>query len=231
MDIEKSHTYSAEEVLQNNVTDFDIMREKPLSFRAGAEFLICCPVRYYEHPAFIKDLVRILARNREIFQKVEFISHLDYRDKNVIADAINQITIFNEAKSYDKFITKDVPRFIKKWARTIPRSDIKKYESGKVERIQFVEISNRQAKRILSNFTADELLEILMTIWVFNYDVVKKKCLSFIQKLSVDMSGTQESMEHAKLLKEQKKVDMPKFSMKPYSKEDLDIFAKQSIMN
>lgn len=232
MNIEKDYTYSATELLQNNVTDFDIMREKPLSFKAGAEYLVCCPLRYYEHPAFIRDLLVILEKNKEIFVKVEFLSHLDYRDKNAISNAINQITIFNDTKGYKKFITKDVPRFIKKWGRTLSKKDLKKFEQGKLERIEFIKMNNKQSKNILSKFTADELLQILMSIWVFNYDVVKKKCLLFIQKLSLDLNDMPESTKQQILQKGQKeKVVMPPFSMKPYNKEILDIFAKQSRMN
>jgi len=225
------YLHSAKEVLQENITDFDIMRERPLAFRAGGNFLICSPVKYYEHPAFIKDLIKMLMNYKDIFVKVSFLSSIDYKDQSAIQNAIDQITIFNETKMYKKFIQKAVPTFIKRWGKTIRQKDIKKFEAGKIDKIDYVKLTSRSAKKAIDNYSADELLYILMAIWVFNYDIVKKKCLFFMASLNLDTENTQEFIKLRESSTKSKPVVMPEFSMKPYSKETLKIFAKQSKMN
>ena len=229
---EKNYVYSAKEVLDEQVTDLTIMREKPLTFKVGGSYLIIAPIMYYEHPAFIRDISNMLLKYKEIFTKVEFLTTITYTDPNAIQDAINQITIMNITRNYKHFITKGVPRFIRKWGKTIDKKAIKEYEKDPLAYVEFIPIEYGQTKKILQHLQVDELLHILLMLWVFNYDIVKKKFLSFIQLLKLDTENIQKYTKQMKTLnKEREPVVMPKFSMEPFSENTWKIFEEQSRMN
>lgn len=162
--------YEVRDILQENFTDFDIQRQRPLVFKAGKEYLVCAPVQWKRHPAFIQDLSRIIAFHLEIFEKVEFLTSVEVQNKDAIGKAITQITIFNGSRQYERFVKNDLPSFIRKWAFTLNRKNEK-----------IIPLSRRKAGKILSSFLVDELLEVFFAIFVFNYDVVKKRPSIFSQ--------------------------------------------------
>jgi hypothetical protein len=208
----REHLYNVQEILQEHITDFDIMREKPLTFCAGGHYIVCAPVRFYEHGMFIRDLVRSLTRYAEIFQKVEFLTSGNFQEQSAVSRAIGQVTVFSNSRQYQEFISREVPAFVKRWALTI---------KGK----KLVKIRN--ARKLLGPFSADEILQVFFTLFVFNYDIVKKKTFDFLARLQTGQlrNTTPSGSGMGKVFV------MPKYSEKPYSKQDLELFEKQSTMN
>ena len=204
--------YSVHEILQEQVTDFDIVREKPLTFMASGKYLVCAPVRYYNHGRFVQELTRLLTNYYEIFQKVEFVTSANFKNENEMLRAVQQVTLFSASKDYRKFIAKEIPAFIKRWAYTIRGKRIVKI---------------RNAKRLLKGFSSDELLQVFFAIFVFNYDIVKKKTFDFLSRIRSGNLRNPMSLDSSISTV----GAMPRYSKKRYSKSDLDLFAKQSKLN
>ncbi len=205
--------YNVKEILQEHVTDFDIMREKPLSFTAGGRHIVCLPVRYYEHGQFVRDLSRLLTSYYRIFQKVEFLSAQNCLDTGAVNSAINQITIFDNTVEYRKFITKEIPAFVRRYCRTIRGEKL-----VKIHRV----------KSLIKHFSADELLQVFFTVFVFNYDIVKKKTFDFLTRLQ---TGRPANSIYSGSFTRANTALMPKYSERPFSRSDLQSLEEQSRLN
>jgi len=206
--------YSVKEILQENYTDFDIVRERPLTFHSGGQYLVCAPVRYYEHPRFIKELCSIIGGFHEILSKVEWLSSQDYKEDPAVTRAVNQITLFSNTASYDRFINKALHGFISRWAYTIRKNKL-------------IRIPRRKAKRILGCFSVDELIQVFFTIFVFNYDIVRKKNFDLFRRLRGNPADTMYSGSSG----EKRTVQMPKYSPGRSSRSTLELFVQQSRMH
>lgn len=208
--------YDVTRLLQERITDFEIMREDPIVFRAGSSHIVCKPVKYYKHYDFLDDLAKMFTKYGEIFSKIDFISANEFKDKDKIVKMVGQMTLFSTTKEYKKFTKKGLPSFIKTWAYKIKGNEI-------------VKLTNRDIKKFMGEFTIDELIEVLLTIFNFNYSIVKKKIFGFLQVLNDKGVGSQEDMISSNHTKN-KVVQMPKFSLKPFSKSTLKLMSEQSKM-
>ena len=208
--------YSVKEILQENVNDLDIMREKPVTFKAGGEFLVCRPVKYYEHPKFLRDLGTLLLTYKEIFAKIEWLSIEGFKEDPELTKAVAQITIFNTSAEYESFCMKGLPWFITEWCYTIKKDKL-------------IKLKKRKAKRILENFTVEDMFKVMMTLYVFNYDIVKKNMFNLLGNLTGEKPKT--NTGHSTSYKKKKDVQMPKFSEKPFSKSVLRTLEEQSTMS
>jgi len=208
-------SYNLKELLHENFTDFDVVREKPMVFKVGEVHIVIAPVKVKDSPLFLKQMSKIILQYYEIFANLEFLSSHNYRDENVVKDLISKVTIFTADRKYKQFI-KDAIKFIYRWGYTV---------KGKKDKI--VRIKNR-ARRILNNFHADEIIHMLFVLFVYNYDIEKKNCIEFLKMFSLQEQNEKSSQRAGGLKTQKERVVMPKFSEKPYSREALDIFAKQS---
>jgi len=213
---EKS-SYNLKELLHENFTDFDIIREKPMVFKVGEIMIIIAPVKVKDSPLFLRQMTGLILKYYEIFANLEFLSAHNFKDENIVKDLINKVTIFTADKKYRKFI-KDVIDFIYQWGFTV---------KGKNEKI--VRLKNK-SKRILNNFHADEIICMLFTLFVYNYDIEKKNCLEFLKVFSLQEQKGKSSQPADTSKTQKERVVMPKYLEKPYSRETLDIFANQSKM-
>ncbi len=204
---------SPKEILQEQYTDFDILREKPLVFKAGDQHLVCAPIKWHEHPEFILDLSKMLTRYFAIFKNIEFLSTELMKNEGAVKNLISQVMVFQNTREYKRFVKKDMPSFIIRWAITI-------------ENEKFVRISKLKARTILEPFHIDELLQVLFTLYCFNYDLVKQNTLDFISRLSVGGNGQARSTSSASTTATERQ--MPKYSSRPYPKSTLELFARQS---
>lgn len=201
------YLYSVKEILQENVNDFDIMREKPITFRAGGQFLVCCPIRYYEHPRFLNDMTMLLVKYSEIFSKAQFLNSKEFRRKTQIERAVATVTLFSHKKYYKNFIRKEIHNFIRKWSFAIKNEKL-------------VKISRWKAKKFLSAFSVDEILQIFFTIYVFNFDIVKKKTSEFLSQIILPES--QQNTTISNITTKSSAPKIPRYSAKPMRKSDLD---------
>ncbi len=214
----RERLYDVQSLLQERSTDFDIMRERPLIFSARGKHLVCAPVKWREHPAFVQDLTRTISRYIEIFQKVEFLSSDEFKNSGAIDGALKQIAVFDGTRQYDRFIRKGLPDFLRKWAFTLDRKEKK-----------LIKLSRRSLNNILDCFSVDELLEVFFAIFVFNYDVVKKKTFDFLTRLQIVPSQPTTSLDS--FTGTRPESPMPKYSPKQFSKSDLESLAQQSLLN
>jgi len=212
---EKKDSFNLKELLQDNYTDFDIIREKPMVFKVGDVMIICAPAMAKDSPLFLKQMSHLILEYYEIFENLEFLASHNFRDKNIVKDLIDKVTVFTASKKYSRFI-KDAIDFIYEWGYTV------KGKGKKVVRIK------SRPKRILNNFHADEILYMLFVLFVYNYELEKKNCLEFLKIFELQEPREKSSVLTGNLKTQKERVVMPKFSTKPYNKETLDIFAKQS---
>jgi len=204
----RERLYDVKSLLKERCTDFDIMRERPLIFSAGGAHLVCAPVKWKDHPAFIQDLTRTIARYYEIFEKVEFLSSDEFKNAGALERAVSQIALFDGTRQYEQFIKKGLPAFLQKWAFTLDKKEQK-----------IVKISKRKLSYVLDCFYVDELLEVFFAIFVFNYDVVKKKTFDFLTRLQIVPSQPTTSLDS--FTGTNQESPMPKYSPKQFSKSDL----------
>lgn len=210
--------YNPNELLQENWIDFDIMREKPLVFRSGDSHLVVKPLLNRDTPLFLKDLFKILGRYYAFFQEVEFLTAENYKNKSQISQAVNSITFFNSTDGFSDLVRKDIPAFIRRWGFTVKRErTFMQKLLGSEGNFRFVKISRRKAKRILSDYTTDELLQVFFSIVVFNYDIVKKKTMEFLQMFRNSDSLMNPTTFSTSTGKHGNQFQFPEYSEKPFS--------------
>ncbi len=222
-DVKPVTLYNPRELLAEKWTDFDVMRAKPIAFRSGGSVIVCMPVTYREHPVFLKDMSSLIVSYYEIFRNAVWLSSRTYRDRERLQKVVDSVTLFAGTKSYEKFITHGVPRFIARWAWTVRRD-------GDEER--FVRIRSRRAGlKLLNPFLADEILKMLFTIFVFNYDMIKASAADFLRTLGLDAEGIQGRIEASAcstFTTASTLQVMPPYSDKPFSRDALNLLERQS---
>jgi|GEM_PF-2199526 len=214
---QKRDHYTLQELLQENYTDLDLYREKPLMFRRGRQFLLVEPVSYGDHPAFLKAMAELVIRYRQIFAEIDFLSSANYNDQSVIKDLTTKVLLFNADKNYRKFM-KDVERFIVRWAFFAEE------QGNDVRRIK----GTRICRRFLADFKADEIIHILFAMFVFNYDIVKKKTLEFFALFADEATSAKRKSSSTS---RRKAFRLPKFSEQPFSKSVWRSLEKRSRMH
>jgi len=213
--------YDVIQLMQDNFTDLDIFREKPFVFKSGKYLVVVAPVKFGEHYQFLKEMHSFVLDYLDILGKLDFLSAFDYKDEEVYKKLIEQVKFFEANNRYNSFL-KEASIFISKWGYVT-----KKKNKGDV----ILKHSRRRLKRLIKNWHADEVIYFLFLLFVYNFDIAKKNLLEFLQIFQGEVKQRGKSSKHMQSSRTpKKKVVMPKYSEKPYSKETLDIFAAQSKM-
>lgn len=210
--------YDVKELVRSKVDDLSIVRQEPAFFKAGNQFLVALPVKYWEHPYFIRDLAKMLLVYAEIFKKMEFLSIEAMKEKSTVEKMVHSVTIFSNTKEYLHFVKKGLPEFLIKWGRTLNKKENK-----------IIKIKKRKSKKLFEHFTIDELLKVFMYIFAFNYDAVKKNNWDLLQKIMPQTSVQKvQDTTYSGIKKKSLEEILPKFSNSPFSKSDLKVIAQQS---
>jgi hypothetical protein len=206
------------ELLQDNFTDLDIYREKPMTFKNGEIILVIKPVGFIEHDKLLKDMAQLLIRYFEIFNTVDELTAYNYKANEAIKILINKMAIYTATKKYSKF-KKDASKFICKWAFI-----------SKEKKVIELKHDKRLCKKFLKIIEPSEFIYILFLIFVFNFDIVKKNTIEFLKMFQSE--GVMNSKQDIQLTgSKDKVVQMPKYSEKPFSKSILKLLEEQSRMN
>lgn len=173
--------YDLKELLYENHTDLDILRQKPLVFidKLG-NHLVIEPVRYFEHPLFMKMMGALLMEHKWAFDQIDFLSHENFESEESINEAINQLAILKVGEEYEKFI-KDSHDLIFRWGKVF----IKNTENELIE-VEYEEgEDDKERTAIVGNFHIDEFFRILLTLIYYNYFLVKKNLMDCLQVLQI----------------------------------------------
>jgi hypothetical protein len=216
---EKKNKYNLKELMQENYTDMDIIRERPLVFKMGKVHIVIQPVKWLDHPYFLKTMAKMIMKYHTIFANLEFLSIYNYKENEAIKKLINEVTLFSNNKLYSKFI-KDCVKFIKEWG----------FVAYGDEENESIEIQKIKSEKIFEDYRADEIIYMLFAIFVFNYDLVKKKTLEFLTMFKAEKKGKTKRGTFGSGLKS-KVTKMPKYQDSPYNKRILQLFEQQSKMN
>lgn len=209
------------ELLQDNLfTDISIIREDPLVFNNSAYkniLLVVKPVLFKEYDKFLKDMAEIIVYNYEIFKEVKFLSVTDYKKEETIEDLIQKINLFNVTKEFITFKTQAI-KFISRWAFVTKKRKYVKLKHNP-----------RLCKKYIEGTDPSEFIHILFTLFVMNFDVVKKNLIEFLKvfrknrdidlTIQTDISSRGTS---------QKGVVMPKYTPEPFNESTLSLLEQQS---
>lgn len=206
------------DLVQDNYTDIDLYREKPMLFDNGTWILIIRPVPYREHDIFLKEMAALIFEHYEIFHELEFLSAFDYKSDEAMSKVVEKVGIFTANKKYSIF-KKDSINFVKKWG----------YISKKKEYLT-PERKPKKIKRFLEDVEPSEMIYILYLIFVFNFDIVKKNTIEFLKMFTGDITLETSTPGTSSDGTSKRVVVMPKFSRKPFSKSTLNLLEKQSQM-
>lgn len=220
--LDKSKRTELTELMQNQFTDIAIIREQPIVFENSYDsniILVVKPVLFKEHDKFLRDMADIIIDNYEILDEVSFLSVNNYSDQESVQDIISKINIFSADKQFTKF-RKDAVEFIEKWAFV---SKKKKYVTLKH--------SKKLCRRYIDNTEPSEFIHILFSLFVMNFDIVKKNLSEFLsvfkKNIHLDTKSTTptDTSSHGT---SQKEATMPKYSREPYNESTLNLFEQQS---
>ena len=218
MMFEKKEHYTLQELLQENYTDLDLYREKPLTFKRGRLYLLIRPVSYGEHPAFLKEMGRHVIKYRQIFGELDFLSSSNYKEKSIIQDLTTKVMLFSAGRRYKRFM-RETESFILRWGYFAEE------RNGKIIRTSPSLLAKR---RFLSEFQADEIIYILFLMFVFNYDIVKKKTLSFFALFQDENRNS--AKRKSSSISKRREFRLPKFSEGPFNKSVWRSLEKRSKM-
>ena len=204
------------ELIQDNYSDLDIMKEKPIAFKKGNYYIIAAPVRFIEHDEFLQHMASLMVKYYEIFQQIDLLTSFNYNKPGIMEQVINSLAIFQASKKYKKFM-KDVFKFCAKWSCVAKESD-KEAKRNK-----------RLVKKVIMQFNPSEIIYLLYVLFVFNFDIVKKNTIQFLamftgQEIKDEQwhSGTLSAGTSKKVLK------MPQYSENPLPRSVLDLLEEQS---
>jgi len=203
-------------ILQDAVTDLDLLKEKPIAFKKGKYFIIAQPVRVLEHDEFLQQMAMLIIKYYDIFNQIDLLSAFDYKKQGVLEQVVNSLAIFQASKKYHKFI-KDAYKFCVKWCYVATEKN--KY----AKRRRFL------SKRIIAEFNPAELIYFLYCLFVFNYDIVKKNTIQFLAMFKgIEINGMQSQSDISSRGMNKKAVIMPAYSEKPFNASILALFEEQS---
>lgn len=208
------------DLMQDQFQDLSIVRDKPLIFdNERGLLLIIQPVMYIEHDLFLKDMAKIIVKYYEIFESLNFLNTLNYKDKEEINKLVSKVSIFTANKKYSEF-KKDTVKFVSKWSFV-----------SKIKRKVGLKHKPRLCKKYLKTVTPSEFIHILFLIFVMNFDIVKKNLIELMRTIHIKVttdSNTMMDMSSPGILK--KVVVMPKFSPNPLPESTLSLLEQQSKM-
>jgi len=206
------------DLMQDQITDLDIYREKPFVFDNGQGLLLIVkPVLFKEHDIFLKDMSKIIIENYEIFANLDFLSHENYKEKESVDKLVAKVSIYTANKKYSVF-KKRATKFILKWSFVNKKKRIIKYTHNK-----------RLCKQFLNSIEPSEFVYILFLLFVMNFDIVKKNLLELMKMFQKDLIiefNIQMGTSSLGIL--EKVVVMPKYSVEPFNKLTLDLLEQQS---
>lgn len=205
------------DLMQSEVTDLDIYREKPFVFNQGKLLLVVKPVSFREHDLFLKDMARLILEFYEIFNTLDFLNSYNYKEEKAVSTLIQKISIFTAEKSYSKFKKRSI-EFVTKWAYITRKKKVVKLKHNK-----------GLCKKFLKDAEPSEFIYILFLLFVMNFDIVKKNTIHFMEMFRKDI--TIESSTQTDTLSpgiSTKVVVMPKYSPSPYDASTLNLLEQQS---
>lgn len=208
------------DLMQDQFQDLSIVRDKPLIFNnERGLLLIIQPVMYVEHDLFLRAMAKIIVRYYEMFESLNFLNTLNYKDKEEVNRLVSKVSIFTANKEYSKF-KKDSIKFICRWAFV-----------SKVKRSIYFKHNSRLCKKYLKTVTPSEFIHILFLIFVMNFDIVKKNLIELMRTIHIKVttdSSMMTDMSSPGILK--KAVVMPKYSRNPLPESTLNLLEQQSKM-
>lgn len=204
------------EIVQDNYTDFDILKEKPVSFKKGNYYIIAAPVRFIEHDEFLQQMASLMIKYYEIFKQIDLLTAFNYNKPGVMEQVMNSLTIFQASKKYKKFM-KDVFKFCVKWCYVAKEGN---NEAKKNKRL---------AKKIILQFNPSEIIYLLYVLFVFNFDIVKKNTIQFLAMFTgQEMQDSQLQSDISSAGTKDKALKMPPYSENPFQASVLDLLEEQS---
>lgn len=208
-------------LMQDQFTDMDIIREKPIVFDNSESniLLIVKPVLFKEHDKFLQDMARIIIENYEVFKDINFLSINNYDKEEDISELINKVNIFTASKEYKKF-KKQSMKFIEKWAFVSRRKNL-------------IELSHNKnlCKKYIEGTDPSEFIHILFTLFVMNFDIVKKNLMEFLKVFRINLNiNSNSQMDISSRGISRKAVVMPNYSPKPFNESTLNLLEQQSKM-
>jgi len=205
------------EIVQDNYTDFDILKEKPVSFKKGNYYIVAAPVRFIEHDEFLQQMASLMIKYYEIFKQIDLLTAFNYNKPGVMEQVMNSLTIFQASKKYKKFM-KDVFKFCVKWCYVAKEGN---NEAKKNKRL---------AKKIILQFNPSEIIYLLYVLFVFNFDIVKKNTIQFLAMFTgQEMQDSQSQSGILSAGMNRKVLKMPKYSESPLPVSVLDSLEEQSM--
>lgn len=204
------------ELLQNNYTDLDILKEKPIAFVKGEDVIIAQPVKFIEHDEFLQEMSGLLMKYYEIFKQIDLLTMFDYKKAGVLEQVVNSLTIYQASKKYSKFI-KDTIKFCAKWCYVSKKSNT------------YAKRSKWRAKKVLRELNPAELIYLLYVLFVFNFDIVKKNTIHFLAMFTGQEISKEQWQSGTSSVGTSKKVlIMPPYSESPLPASVLDLLEEQS---
>jgi hypothetical protein len=208
------------DLLQDQFSDLDIYREKPFVYdNKEGLYLIVKPVAFNEHDIFLRQMSELIIKHYEIFSKVDFLNHQDFRDKNAVDELVGKFNIFEANRSYTRF-KKQATKFMLRWAYVTKKAIYIKLEHNK-----------RLCKKILKTMEPSDFVYILFLLFTYNFNLVKKNLLELIKMFNPDIA-TELNTQTDTLCPgtSRKAVVMPKYSTSPFSASILTLLETQSCL-
>jgi hypothetical protein len=206
------------DLIQDQFSDLDIYREKPFIYdNKQGLLLIVKPVTFKEHDIFLKQMSALIVNHYDIFSKIDFLNHQDFKDKNTVDALVAKVSIFEANQNYTKF-KRQATEFVLRWA----------YVTKKKPYIT-LQHNRSLCRKIVNTLEPDQFIHIVFLLFVYNFDIVKKNLVEFMKifkhDIIIESSIATGTLSHGI---SQRVVVMPKYSKEPFSKSDLDLLEQQS---
>ena len=206
------------DIMQDNYSDLDLYREKPIFFENDGLILTIKPVPFREHDIFLKEMASLIFEHYEIFQTIDFLNAYNYQDPDSVNKLMQKIGVFTADKKYGIF-RKEARKFVIKWA----------FISKKKATIK-PKHSRSKIKKFLESVEPSEFIYMLFLLFVYNFDIVKKNTIEFLKmfRTNIEIESQVQKSDTSSVGTLRKVVAMPKFSQSPFSKSTLNLLEEQS---
>jgi hypothetical protein len=204
------------DIMQDNYTDLDLYREKPLYFDNKKYIVAVKAVPFKEHDIFLQEMARLIFEHYEIFISLDFLNSYNYKDAKAVNTLMEKVGIFTAEQRYTHF-KKDAFKFMTKWTFVSKKKAVLNFKRNK-----------RLSKKCLKKIEPSEFIYILFLLFVYNFDIVKKNSIEFLKMFRGGIEIENQTMEKSSSGISKKVIAMPKFSPKPFSKSTLNLLEEQS---
>lgn len=206
------------DLVQDNYTELDLYREKPMLFDDGKRVLIIKPVPFRVHDKFLKEMAEIIFDHYHLFKQIDFLTAFNYKSKTAMNKVMQKVELFTANKTYKKF-KKDASKFVEKWTYISKKKEILKPKRNR-----------KKVRKFLEDVEPSEFIYMVYLLFVYNFDIVKKNSIEFLKMFTggVELEKTIQQSETSSFGTLRKAVVMPKFSEKPYSRSTLNLLEEQS---